>query len=74
MNLNSKEENSDDFCPNYVQEFGLWARSKRTGDNAAEHILRQRMHWPLPSSMVSLDLRGEERGAHVAFLENWLIV
>ncbi len=21
--MNSKEENSQDFCPNYVQEFGL---------------------------------------------------
>jgi hypothetical protein len=23
--LNRKEENSYEFCPNYVQEFGLWA-------------------------------------------------
>jgi hypothetical protein len=23
MTVNSKEENSQDFCPNYVQEFGL---------------------------------------------------
>ncbi len=23
--MNSKEENSLDFCPNYVQEFGLWS-------------------------------------------------
>jgi hypothetical protein len=22
--VNSKEENSYDFCPNYIQEFGLW--------------------------------------------------
>ncbi len=22
--MNFKEENSDDFCPNYAQEFGLW--------------------------------------------------
>ncbi len=22
--MNSKEENSSDFCPNYAQEFGLW--------------------------------------------------
>jgi hypothetical protein len=22
--VNSKEENSEDFCPNYVQEFSLW--------------------------------------------------
>ncbi len=22
--VNSKKENSQDFCPNYVQEFGLW--------------------------------------------------
>ncbi len=25
MTVNSKEENSYDFCPNYVQEFGLRA-------------------------------------------------
>ncbi len=24
VTANSKEENSQDFCPNYVQEFGLW--------------------------------------------------
>ncbi len=24
VTVNSKEENSSDFCPNYVQEFGLW--------------------------------------------------
>ncbi len=24
VTVNSKEENSEDFCPNYVQEFGLW--------------------------------------------------
>jgi hypothetical protein len=23
LTVNSKEENSQDFCPNYVQEFGL---------------------------------------------------
>jgi hypothetical protein len=23
VNVNSKEEKSEDFCPNYVQEFGL---------------------------------------------------
>ncbi len=25
VTVNSKEENSQDFCPNYVQEFGLWS-------------------------------------------------
>jgi hypothetical protein len=25
--VNSKEENSLDFCPNYIQEFGLWTDS-----------------------------------------------
>ncbi len=24
VTVNSKEENSKDFCPNYAQEFGLW--------------------------------------------------
>ncbi len=24
VTVNSKEENSSDFCPNYVQEIGLW--------------------------------------------------
>jgi hypothetical protein len=24
VTVNSKEENSEDFCPNHVQEFGLW--------------------------------------------------
>jgi hypothetical protein len=24
--VNSKEENSSDFCPDYVQEFGLWIK------------------------------------------------
>ena len=24
VTVNSKEENPEDFCPNYVQEFGLW--------------------------------------------------
>jgi hypothetical protein len=24
VTVNSKEENSEDFCPNYVQEFSLW--------------------------------------------------
>ncbi len=24
VTVNSKEENSYDFCPNYVKEFGLW--------------------------------------------------
>jgi hypothetical protein len=28
MNVNSKEENSEDFCPNHVQEFGLWTLSQ----------------------------------------------
>ncbi len=23
----SKEENSEDFCPNYVQEFDLWSKN-----------------------------------------------
>ncbi len=27
VTVNSKEENSEDFCPNYVQEFGFWAGS-----------------------------------------------
>ncbi len=26
VTVNSKEENSQDFCPNYVQEFGLWQK------------------------------------------------
>jgi hypothetical protein len=26
VTVNSKEENSYDFCPNYVQEFGHWVR------------------------------------------------
>ncbi len=25
--VNSKEENSSDFCLDFVQEFGLWAKS-----------------------------------------------
>jgi hypothetical protein len=24
VTVNNKEENSEDLCPNYVQEFGLW--------------------------------------------------
>ncbi len=24
MIVDSEEKNSSDFCPNYVQEFGLW--------------------------------------------------
>jgi hypothetical protein len=28
VTVNSKEENSEDFCPNYIQEFGL-RRGKR---------------------------------------------
>ncbi len=33
VTVNSKEENSEDFCSNYVQEFGLWelALSWRAG-------------------------------------------
>jgi hypothetical protein len=33
VTVNSKEENSEDFCFNYVQEFGLWelALSWRVG-------------------------------------------
>jgi hypothetical protein len=27
--VNSKEENSYDFCPNYVQEFGLYTNKCR---------------------------------------------
>ncbi len=27
MTVHSKEENSQNFCPNYVQEFGLWSVS-----------------------------------------------
>ncbi len=27
VTMNSKEENSHDFCPNYVQESGLWCLS-----------------------------------------------
>ncbi len=27
MTVNSKEENSEDFCPNYDQEFGLWTEN-----------------------------------------------
>jgi len=29
VTVNSKEENSEDFCPNYVQEFGLRIRLSR---------------------------------------------
>ncbi len=29
VTVNSKEENSYGFCPNYVQEFGLWTREDR---------------------------------------------
>ncbi len=28
--MNSKEENSEDFCPNYVKEFGLRRPGKQT--------------------------------------------
>ncbi len=24
VTVNCKEQNSEDFCPNYIQEFGLW--------------------------------------------------
>jgi hypothetical protein len=32
LTVNSKEENSEDFCPNYIQEFGLC-----TMQSAGEH-------------------------------------
>jgi hypothetical protein len=33
VTVNSKEENSLDFCSNYAQEFGLWsACSTRIGE------------------------------------------
>ncbi len=32
--MNSKEENSEGICPNYVQEFGL-----RTGCSTEDHLL-----------------------------------
>jgi hypothetical protein len=28
VTVNSKEEKSEDFCPNYAQEFGLWIRTR----------------------------------------------
>ncbi len=28
VTVNSKEENSEDFCPNYVQGFSLWVQSQ----------------------------------------------
>ncbi len=35
--MNSKEEISEDLCPNYVQEFGLWfiAKFEVSGQNIA---------------------------------------
>ncbi len=38
--MNSKEENSEDFCLNYVQEFGLWRKHlQSTSYNELEHVL-----------------------------------
>ena len=38
--MNSKEENSEDFCPNYMKEFGLWRkvneRTKKRHDNRVQ--------------------------------------
>ncbi len=34
--MNSKEENSEDFCPNYVQEFGLRTGIVKRHAEAAE--------------------------------------
>jgi hypothetical protein len=31
VTVNSKEENSEDFCPKYVQEFGLWGTTVECG-------------------------------------------
>ncbi len=41
--MNSKEENSEDFCPNYVQEFGPrrregWLRQGGIGQGGFEGI------------------------------------
>jgi hypothetical protein len=30
VTVNSKEENPEDFCPNYVQEFGLWIAGRES--------------------------------------------
>jgi hypothetical protein len=30
VTVNSKEKNSKDFCPNSVQEFGLWRKMALT--------------------------------------------
>jgi hypothetical protein len=36
--VNSKEENSLDFCPNYVQQFGLRVHKWRGGGGAGRRV------------------------------------
>ncbi len=37
MTLNSKEENSSDFCLDFVQEFGLWVQAASTGTETGDN-------------------------------------
>ncbi len=41
MTVNNKEEHSKDYCPNYVQEFGLWTYSKYFTDAAKQNFLKK---------------------------------
>jgi len=43
LTVNSKEENSSDFCPNYVQEFGLCITRHRGGHRGSNSFTIQRL-------------------------------
>ncbi len=42
MTVNSKEENSEDFCPNYVQELGLWIKGRQEKEKGGIRIKTQK--------------------------------
>ncbi len=49
VTVNSKEENSEGFCPNYIQEFGL---SRSVSENYVASCHRTLQNFLLQNSMI----------------------
>ncbi len=62
--MNSKEESSEDFCPNYVQEYSLWAAVPLYGENEMHEMYNSKgtsldpLHAPYP--LLSGDTESDE--------------
>jgi hypothetical protein len=73
VTVNSMEENFSDYCPNYVQKFGLWKR--KVSWNATNHSEASApIYWPSfcenkPKTLVFVYWK---RSFWACFCENWV--